>query len=128
MVAMNMYTVTAERGPSGVWVLECDELGVVSQTRRLDRAADEVAEAIAFQSGRKPGEFEIEVVPILPAEVETLRQRADNLGVKAKAASEEAAAARSALARKMKDEGFTLREMGQVLGVSYQRASELAAG
>ena len=28
----------------------------------------------------------------------------------------------------MKDEGFTLREMGQVLGVSYQPASELAAG
>ena len=38
------------------------------------------------------------------------------------------AAARSALAHKLKDEGFTLREMGQVLGVSYQRASELAAG
>lgn len=125
---MNVYTVTAERGPSGVWVLECDELGVASQTRRLDRAADEVAEAIAFQSGRKPGEFEIEILPVLPAEVEMLRQRADDLGMKAKAASKEAAAARSALARKMKDEGFTLREMGQVLGVSYQRASELAAG
>lgn len=125
---MNVYTVTAERGPSGVWVLECGELGVVSQTRRLDRAADEVTEAIAFQSGRNLDEFEIEVVPVLPAEVETLRQRADDLDVKAKAASEEAAAARSALARKMKDEGFTLREMGQVLGVSYQRASELAAG
>lgn len=125
---MNVYTVTAERGPSGTWVLECDELGVVSQTRRLDRAADEVAEAIAFQSRRKLDEFEIEVVPILPAEVESLRRRADDLGVKAKVASDEAVAARSALARKMKDEGFTLREMGQVLGVSYQRASELAAG
>lgn len=125
---MKTFTVTAERGPSGAWVLECDELGVVSQTRRLDRAEGEVAEAIAFRSGLKPGEFGIEVVPILPAEVESLRQRADDLGVKAKAASEEAAAARSALARKLKDEGFTLREMGQVLGVSYQRASELAAG
>ena len=127
-MAMKAFTVTAERGPSGAWVLECDELGVVSQTRRLDRAEDEVAEAIAFQSGLQPGEFKIEVVPILPADVESLRQRADDLGVKAKAASDEAAAVRSALARKLKDEGFTLREMGQVLGVSYQRASELAAG
>lgn len=125
---MKMFTVTAERGASGAWVLECGELGVVSQTRRLDRAEDEVTEAIAFQSGFKPDEFGIEVVPILPAEVETLRRRADDLGAKAKAASDEAAAARSALARKLKDEGFTLREMGQVLGVSYQRASELAAG
>lgn len=40
--------------------------------------------------------------------------------------SEEAAAARSALACKLKDEGLTLREMGQVLAVSYQWASELA--
>ena len=125
---MKAFTVTAERGPSGAWVLECDELGVVSQTLRLDRAQDEVAEAIAFQSRLKPGEFKIEVVPILPAEVESLRKRADELGVKAKAASDDAAAARSALARKLKDEGFTLREMGKALGVSYQRASELAAG
>lgn len=128
MVEMRVFTVTAERGASGAWVLECDELGVVSQTRRLDRAADEVAEAIAFQSGLKSGEFDIKVVPILSAEVESLRKRADDLGVKAKAASDEATAARSALARKLKAEGFTLREMGQVLGVSYQRASELAAG
>ena len=41
---MKAFTVTAERGPSGAWVLECDELGLVSQTRRLDRAEDEVAE------------------------------------------------------------------------------------
>lgn len=68
---MKMFTVTAERGASGAWVLECGELGVVSQTRRLDRAEDEVTEAIAFQSGFKPDEFGFEVVPILPAEVET---------------------------------------------------------
>lgn len=54
--------------------------------------------------------------------------QADDLGAKARAASEEAPASRSALARKMKVEGFTLREMGQLLGVSYQRAAELAAG
>lgn len=70
VVAMKTFTVAAERGPSGAWVLECDELGVVSQTRRLDRAGDEVAEAIVFQSGLKPEEFVIEVMPILPAEVE----------------------------------------------------------
>ena len=44
---MKRYTVTAERGSSGVWVLECEELGVVSHTKRLDQAEDEVAEAIA---------------------------------------------------------------------------------
>ncbi|OHO29888.1 hypothetical protein HMPREF2656_01460 [Corynebacterium sp. HMSC034B08] len=123
---MGSFTVTAERGASGAWVLECAELGVVSQTRRLDRAEKEVLEALAFQSGLAPTEFEVEVIPILPSEVETLRQRAEELGVKAKEANGKAAAARSELAQKMKAEGFTLREMGQVLGVSYQRAAELA--
>lgn len=125
---MKVFTVTAERGASGAWVLECDELGVVSQTKRLDRAEDEVTEAIAFQSGLEPGDFAVDVVPVLPGEIEQLRVQADDLGAKAKAASEEAAAARTALARKMKDAGFTLREMGQVVGVSYQRAAALVAG
>ena len=66
MVAMNTYTVTAERGTSGVWVLECKDLGVVSQTSRLDRAEDEVVEALAHQSGLAPTEFDVEVVPMLP--------------------------------------------------------------
>ena len=58
---MQTFTVAAERGTSGVWVLECDELGVVSQTMHLDRAEEEVVEAIAYQSGLDPAEFRIEV-------------------------------------------------------------------
>lgn len=123
---MRSFTVTAERGTSGAWVLECAELGVVSQTRRLDRAKDEVVDALVFQSGLDSSDFEIEIVSILPTEVESLRQRAEELRAKAEVATGAAAAAKSELARKMKDEGFTLREMGQVLGVSYQRAAELA--
>lgn len=72
--------------------------------------------------------FGEKVTPVLPGEIEQLRVQADDLGAKAKAASGEAAAARTALARKMKDAGFTLREMGQVVGVSYQRAAALVAG
>lgn len=125
---MNLFTVTAERGTSGVWVLECKELGVVSQTKRLDQAQEEVAEAIAYQSGLKPTEFSIEVVPILPTEIESLKRRADELREKADAAASEAADAKRELARTMKGHGFSVREMGQVLGVSYQRAAALAAG
>lgn len=58
---MKTYTVTAERGDSGVWVLECVELGVVSQAQQLDQAEDEVREAIAYQSGLSEEEFAIAV-------------------------------------------------------------------
>lgn len=58
---MQTFKVTAERGTSGVWVLECGELGVVSQTTHLDQAEAEVVEAIAYQSGLDPADFRIEV-------------------------------------------------------------------
>lgn len=46
MVAqMTRYTVTAERGDSGWWVLEEPTLGAVSQVRRLDQVADEIRPA-----------------------------------------------------------------------------------
>lgn len=128
MVAMKRYTVTAERGSSGAWVLECEELGVVSQTKRLDQAEDEVAEAIVYQSGLQPQAFRIEVVPVLAPDIEGLRAQAEELQTKADTAAIDAAAAKRALARTMKQQGFTVREMGQVLGVSYQRAAALAAG
>ncbi|AEX43460.1 hypothetical protein CDHC01_0395 [Corynebacterium diphtheriae HC01] len=47
-VMTTTYTVTAERGTSGVWVLEYAELGAVSQTKRLANAADEMREALAY--------------------------------------------------------------------------------
>ena len=112
----------------GVWVLECKELGVVSQTSRLDRAEDEVVEAIAYPSGLAPSEFDVEVAPVLPDEIETLHVHAEQTNKKAVAATREAADAKRALARSMRDQGFTVREMGQVLGLSYQRAAALAAG
>ena len=63
---MKVFNVDAQRSPDGVWVLECKELGVVSQPDSLDRAEDEVREAVAFQSGLAEGEFKIKVTPMEP--------------------------------------------------------------
>ena len=71
------YTVTAERGGSGVWVLECVELGVVSQTRRLAHAAEEMREAMAYQSGISSDEINVVVDVILPANISELKARAE---------------------------------------------------
>lgn len=63
---MKVFHVDAKRSPDGVWVLESKELGVVSQTDSLDRAEDEVREAVAFQSGLAEDEFKIKVTPMEP--------------------------------------------------------------
>lgn len=44
----------------------CKELGVVSQTQNLELAEAEVREAIAFQSGLRADEFEVEVAAMEP--------------------------------------------------------------
>ncbi len=61
-----------------VWVLE-SELGAVSQVRRLDQAADEMREAIAYLAGVPENEVVIEVHPVLPDAYSTSANRADEL-------------------------------------------------
>lgn len=125
-VTMHTYTVTAERGVGNVWVLECAELGAVSQTKRLDHAEDEMREALAYQAGVSPDDIRIVVDVILPPAIaqmkthaEQQREEAERLASEAKHNIRKAAAA-------MRREGMTVRDMGKILGVSYQRAQKLA--
>lgn len=122
------FTVTAERGRGDWWVLECLEVGAVSQVRRLDRAADEMVEAIAWLAGIDASEVEVKVVPILPAEF-TRHQEASAVAA-ARADAERAAAAREsrAAARSLREAGLSLRDVGAVMGVSHQRAAQLIGG
>ena len=104
------FTVTAERGRGPWWVTECAEVGAVSQVRRLDQAADDIREAIAYLSGLPEDSFGIEVAPVLPdAFWEAMRGAEDQRA-----------------ARVLRDEGLTLRDVGHLMGVSHQRAAQLA--
>lgn len=127
-VMVRKYTVTAERGTGNIWVLECAEVGAVSQTRRLDKAADDMREAIAYLSGTNPDEIEIDVKVILPDSIAELKSRADHQRQQAAELQAAAQASSRDLVAAMKALGFTVRDIGQVLGVSYQRAAKLAAG
>ena len=121
------YTVTAEGGTSDVWVLECAELGAVSQTKRLAHAADEMREAMAYQAGVSPDELNIVVDVILPAAIAELKTRADKQRDEAARLTAQAKESTRELAAAMKKSGMTVRDMGEILGVSYQRAQKLAS-
>ena len=120
------FTVTAERGRGPWWVTECAEVGAVSQVRRLDQAADDIREAIAYLSGLPEDSFDIEVAPVLPdAFWEAMRGAEDQRDVAA-AANRAAAELNQRAARVLRDEGLTLRDVGHLMGVSHQRAAQLA--
>lgn len=120
------FTVTAERGRGPWWVTECAEVGAVSQVRRIDQAADDIREAIAWLSGLPEDGFDIEVTPVLPdAFWEAMRGAEDQRDVAA-AANRAAAELNQRAARVLRDEGLTLRDVGHLMGVSHQRAAQLA--
>jgi len=109
-------------------VLESAEAGAVSQCRSLSQADAEMREAIAYQLGLPEDGFDIALQVIPPqsyldeiAAADRLRLRADNLAREASAARAHAA---KTLAR---DNGLSVRDIGQVMGISYQRAQQLVA-
>lgn len=62
---MRTFEVIAERGKVDWWVLEAPQVGAVSQVRRLDQAADEMREAVAYLAGLPQEEIDLHVVPVL---------------------------------------------------------------
>ncbi len=121
------FTVTAERGRGPWWVTECAEAGCVSQVRRLDQVADDIREAIAYQTGLSADEFDIEVVPALPDAYRQAADEADRLRADAARAQRASAESARAAARALHEAGLTLRDIGVVMGISYQRAAQLVA-
>lgn len=120
------FTVTAERGRGPWWVTECAEVGAVSQVRRIDQAADDIREAIAYLSGLPEDSFDIEVSPVLPDAFWEAMRGAEDQRDAAAAANRAAAELNQRAARVLRDEGLTLRDVGHLMGVSHQRAAQLA--
>ncbi|MDR1119110.1 MAG: hypothetical protein LBL01_07445 [Bifidobacteriaceae bacterium] len=123
---MNTTTlhVTATKNRRG-WTLVGVEHGAVSQVARLDQAAAEMREPLAYLSGLPEDGFEIEVTPEIPeafgaeqAEARRLRAEADHSRAAAAEHSRRAA-------RVLADAGLSVRDIGHVMGVSHQRAHQL---
>ncbi len=128
MVAvMKTFTVTAQRGTGPVWVLECQELGAVSQTRRLDHAAEEMREAIAYLAKLDESEISIDVMPVLAPELTDLQRQAEEQRRAAESAHRNATRATRELVKRMRKQGYTLRDIATILGVSHQHVGTLAA-
>lgn len=125
-MAVTRYTVTAERSGRW-WALQCVEVpGALSQVTRLDQA-DQIREAIAFVAGVDEDSIEIHLQPVLPegvtqhlAQAAALREEADQ--AKGAAAREVRQAA-----GELSQAGLSMRDIGSVLEVSYQRAHQLVS-
>lgn len=126
MVAVRRVEVTAERGKAA-WVLECVEAGAVSQCRRLSQADTEMREAIAHQLDLPQDAFEIHLEVIVNQESRDLMAKANQLREEAKGAAAAAAATQRDAARALAAQHLSVRDIGAVMGLSYQRAQQLVS-
>jgi sulfur carrier protein ThiS len=102
--------------------------GVFSQARRLDQVEARAREAVAMMldiDEAAVGELAVSVTP--PDTVADLLRQLDVSESVAATATEQAATLRRQVAQELLDEGFPMRDVGQLIGVSHQRVSQILA-
>ena len=122
---MKRFTVRARRSGRW-WALDAQGLrGVHSQVRRIDQAEEMARDAIAGVLDIAPDSFEVVVVPEVPNAVRAIVEEATAARSQAARAQDEAAHLTREAARRLVEEGLTVRDAGALLGVSHQRIAQL---
>ena len=123
------YEVVASR--SGDWWaievvsgLPSDVLGV-SQARRLGEVPDRARSVVADLLEVNPEDVEVRIEVELPAELQKAVDRYGQADSIESAARSAAASARSQTAATLVAAGLTMRETGELLGISHQRVKHL---
>jgi hypothetical protein len=99
--------------------------GVHTQVRRIDQADEMARDAIAGVLDVAPDSFEIVVTPEVPEALRTMVYKATKARSRAAHAQDAAAQLTRAAARRLVEEGLTVRDAGVLLGVSHQRIAQL---
>ena len=125
-----VYEVNASRSGDW-WAIEVvsglpeNVLGV-SQARRLNKVPKVARRLISELIGVDPSDIEVEVSVLMPEGLEAAVDRARPAAVTEAKARADAARARRDAATALLGANLTMREAGQVLGVSHQRIKQLA--
>ena len=109
------------------WLINVPEIDRVTQARTVAEIEPMARDLIDIMTDGAAGDFELDVRIELPGSVSMHLAEAERLrGVEAEARSAAAVEFRRA-ALELKESGLSVRELGRVLGVSHQRASQLTA-
>ena len=122
-------TYHAEVRRSGkYWAVYVREVNRFTQARHLREVDGMTADLIELMTGAKAGSFTVAYDIELPETVREHLARAEQLRTQSAQAQAEAAAEVRAAARELHQGGLPLRDVGQLLGISHQRAHQLVAG
>lgn len=109
------------------WMVHVPEIGGLTQARRLSEAKAMARSLVAVTLDIPADSFDVDIevekvgtvkVAERTARLRTARETATRLEHEVQAAAE-------SLARDLANEGLPLRDIGDILGISYQRAHQL---
>ena len=122
---MTRYHASARRVGNS-WAIDVAGVGP-TQARRLAEIEVIARDLVAIMKGIDVQDVDVDIRIELP---DTVRHALDHAG-QARAAEEraraEATSSYRAAARELRDSGLTVREIGVLLGVSYQRVHQLVS-
>ncbi len=122
---MNIYTALVSRDGK-LWHIEVPEIDRVTQARTINEVDDMARDLIAIMTGAEPGSVGLDVRIQLPDSVQAHLSEVERARDAEAEARSHAATELRAAAAELKNAGLSVRELGAVLGVSYQRASQRA--
>ncbi|MDX6287174.1 MAG: hypothetical protein QOG53_2659 [Frankiales bacterium] len=124
--AVKAYTARAHREGKW-WVVHVPEIDKTTQVRRLDQVDEYVRDLIGLFTKDNPSSVEVRREFELPSHVNEALDEARRLRENAETETAKARMLVVRTARDLADRGLSVRDIGTVLGVSFQRAQQLLA-
>ncbi|MGC2168392.1 MAG: hypothetical protein WA580_04750 [Acidimicrobiales bacterium] len=114
-----------------VWAIDVPDVRgttIHTQAHALGDVVETVADAVSLIAGIPPSKVQITMDIALSPRVRAHIANVARLRARADEAQSKAGLEARAAARELKETGLPLRDIGEVLGVSYQRAHQLVKG
>lgn len=126
MAPVSTYTATAHR-EGDWWVIDVEDVGV-TQAKRLDQVEHMARDLVAAMRDVEMDDVAVEVLFKVDPELDGLIVATKSAVEQAREAQAKATEASHTTAVRLKTAGLSLRDIGELTGVSYQRVHQLLAG
>jgi hypothetical protein len=121
---LRTYHAEVDRDGS-FWRVRVPEVERTTQARTLREVEPMARDLIVIMDDVPAESFDLEVTITLPAEIRAELDRSAELREQAARSQAQAAQLARRAAKRLREQGLPLQDVGQVLGVSFQRAKQL---
>ena len=124
MAELKTYRADVDRDGK-VWRVRVPDIGRATQARTLREVEPMARDLIAIMDDIPADSFDLDVTLTLPADVRAELDRSAELREQSARSQAQAAQLVRHAARRLRDQGLPLQDVGKALGVSFQRAKQL---